>query len=279
MALVEQGANTKIKSAGGYTALLVQCSLVNVDAVQLLVTKYNVNYNEHENDGWNCLTFGAFLGSEALVEYLLTLPHIDIGIALHRAEQRGHSTIVARIQRYIDEHKEGQDFSMAYSMKATERTTGKPAEPEAPAAVLEAPKEVAAPAPEEPAPVVEAPKEDPPAPVVEAPKEAPPAVVEAPKEAPPAVVEAPKEAPPAVVEAPKETPPAPKKDDSAAAAARRKQEAADTALAAAEAAEKKAKEAAAARVANANDFKAAKAGASKDKPKGKTLFGWLFGNK
>jgi outer membrane biosynthesis protein TonB len=235
--------------------------------VRLLVTKYNVNYNEHENDGWNCLTFGAFLGSEALVEYLLTLPHIDIGIALHRAEQRGHSTIVARIQRYIDEHKEGQDFSMAYSMKATERTTGKPAEPEAPAAVLEAPKEVAAPAPEEPAPVVEAPKED------------PPAVVEAPKEDAPAVVEAPKEDPPAVVEAPKETPPAPKKDDSAAAAARRKQEAADTALAAAEAAEKKAKEAAAARVANANDFKAAKAGASKDKPKGKTLFGWLFGNK
>jgi len=236
MDLVTKGANTKAKTSTGYTALLVQCSLQNVEAVKTLVNRYNVNYNEHENDGWNCLTFAAFLGNEPLVEFLLTLSHIDIGIALHRAEQRGHSAIAARIQRYVEDHQEGRDFSMAYSMKAAERTTES-----VPAS--------------EPEPIAAAPVVPEPEPEPEPPKEVPVAAAPAAADATPKATDA---------------------DD----AARRKQKAAAAALAAAEAAEKKTKEAAAARAANANDFKAAKASAANDKAKpGKTLFGWLFGNK
>lgn len=95
----EKVADMSVRSSHGFTPLLLQCAGGHLANVKELIEKHGANYNENENDGWNCLTFGAFSGRMDMVSYLVALPEIDLGLALVKAaanrQQDAYDVILA----------------------------------------------------------------------------------------------------------------------------------------------------------------------------------------
>ena len=96
----DNSVDPNFKNSAGYSPFLYQCSGGSINNIKELIEKFDINYNQNENDGWNCLTFAAVKGRLDLVNYLLNLPQIDVGMAAAKAAAADQADTASVIEAF-----------------------------------------------------------------------------------------------------------------------------------------------------------------------------------
>jgi ankyrin repeat protein len=105
--LISYGADANTNTFMNYTPLMIACSNKNdhVDAVKILIEEGNANYNTQGLLNQTPLMRACFLSNLKIVEYLLSLPKIDI--ALTNTSGKTALDIARDHSRYTQTKEEG----------------------------------------------------------------------------------------------------------------------------------------------------------------------------